>query len=77
MNRFGGEANYRQLQLAIDDGAVRVTGGEVEGWREKVVGAILLGHIEDVALNPLRRERAEICRTEPCSETIPLSLFIL
>ena len=64
MNCFGGKTNHRQLQLAIDNGAVhrrlqldidngavRATGGEVEGWRKKVVGAILVGHVKDIALN--------------------------
>ena len=74
MNRFRGETNHRRLQLAIDDGAVRVIGGEVEGWREKIVGAVLVGHAKDVMLNLLGRERAETGRTKPCSETIPHTL---
>jgi hypothetical protein len=67
MNRFRGETNHRRLQLAIDDFAVRATGGEVEGLREKVVGPVLVGHAEDVMFNLFERERVEIGRTKPCS----------
>ena len=67
MNRFRAQTNHRQFQLAVDDCAVRATGGEVECGREKVVGAVLMGHVKDISLNLLQGEGAEIGHTKPCS----------
>jgi len=76
MDSGGGNTDDLTLQFAIGCRAFGSARGQVKAWLEEVVRSVLMGNIQDIALDGLNSQSTQICGTSKGGEVIRIASSI-
>ena len=76
MDSGGGKTDDLTLQFAIGHRTFGSARGKVKAWLEEVVRSILMGSIQDIALDGLDSQSTQICGTSKGGEAIRTASYI-